>query len=101
MGKPVLFTEVGYRSTADSAVEPWIWRSDAPVNNELQATLYEAMFQTFWHQPLVCRHPHLEVVPRGKHAIRRAACTAPGTGVYATGKTGGEGAGPVVPGGRG
>ena len=51
VGKPVLFTEVGYRSTADSAVEPWIWRSGAPVDLELQATCYEAMFRTFWHRP--------------------------------------------------
>ena len=51
VGKPVLFTEVGYRSTADAAVEPWVWRSAAPVDDELQATLYEAMFRTFWRQP--------------------------------------------------
>ena len=51
VGKPVLFTEVGYRSTADSAVEPWIWRSGAPVDLDLQATCYEAMFRTFWNRP--------------------------------------------------
>ena len=51
VGKPVLFTEVGYRSTADAAVEPWVWRSDAPVDIELQATCYEAMFRTFWRMP--------------------------------------------------
>lgn len=50
-GKSVLFTEVGYRSTADAAVEPWVWRSAAPVDDELQASLYEAMFQTFWRKP--------------------------------------------------
>ncbi|MDE3258144.1 MAG: glycoside hydrolase TIM-barrel-like domain-containing protein [Gemmatimonadota bacterium] len=51
VGKPVLFTEVGYRSTADAAVEPWIWRSAAPVDLELQAACYEAMFRTFWRKP--------------------------------------------------
>ena len=50
VGKPVLFTEVGYRSTADAAVEPWVWRSAAPVDDDLQATLYEAMFLTFWRK---------------------------------------------------
>ena len=47
----MLFTEVGYRSTADAAVEPWVWRSAAPVDDELQAALYEAMFRTFWRKP--------------------------------------------------
>ncbi len=51
VGKPVLFTEVGYRSTADAAVEPWVWRSNAPVDLELQAACYEAMFRTFWRKP--------------------------------------------------
>ncbi len=51
VGKPVIFTEVGYRSAADAAVEPWTWRSDAPVDTGLQAACYEAMFQTFWERP--------------------------------------------------
>ena len=51
VGKPVLFTEVGYRSTADAAVEPWLWHSDAPADPALQATCYEAMFETFWNRP--------------------------------------------------
>ncbi len=51
VGKPVLFTEVGYRSTADTAAEPWVWRSRAPMDFELQATCYEAMFQVFWNRP--------------------------------------------------
>ena len=51
VGKPVLFTEVGYRSTADAPVEPWLWRSDADVDDELQAVCYEAMMQAVWAQP--------------------------------------------------
>jgi hypothetical protein len=47
-GKPVLLTEVGYRSTQDAATEPWRWRSDADPDNALQARCYEAMFRTFW-----------------------------------------------------
>ena len=34
-----------------AAAEPWVWRSGAPVDLELQATCYEAMFRTFWHRP--------------------------------------------------
>ncbi len=51
IGKPVIFTEAGYRSTADAAVSPWEWRTDAALDLDLRAICYEAMFQTFWHQP--------------------------------------------------
>lgn len=51
VGKPVLFTEVGYRSTADAAAKPWVWHSDAPPDPSLQAMCYEAMFETFWNRP--------------------------------------------------
>ena len=77
VGKPVLFTEVGYRSTADSAVEPWVWRSAAPVDDELQATLYEAMFRTFWRKPWFSGthiwkwFPEGSTPPGGRRARRR------------------------------
>ena len=51
VGKPVIFTEVGYRSTSDATVEPWKWRSTAELDDELQAACYEAMFRTFWRKP--------------------------------------------------
>jgi len=51
VGKPIVFTEAGYRSTADGPVEPWLWHSDAPVSAEVQAACYEAMFEVFWKQP--------------------------------------------------
>ncbi len=47
-GKPVIFTEVGYRSTADATATPWTWRSNAPIDSDLQANAYEAMFRVFW-----------------------------------------------------
>ncbi len=55
-GKPVLFTEIGYRSIADAAVEPWKWasRQQAQVtesDNETQANLYTAFFEEVWPQP--------------------------------------------------
>ncbi len=51
--KPVVFTEIGYRSTPDAAIKPWEWlRSASEVfsDTELQtqASCYEAFFQTFW-----------------------------------------------------
>jgi len=54
--KPIVFTEVGYKSTPDAAIEPWKWpdRSLELSNNkslETQAFCYEALFRTLWHQP--------------------------------------------------
>lgn len=53
--KPVVFTEIGYRSTVDSAIKPWEWmRASSDVFSEAelqtQANCYEAFFQTFWQK---------------------------------------------------
>ena len=54
-GKPVLFTEYGYRSVDKTAGKQWelpdSWESKAPVNLPAQTNAYEALFLTFWHQP--------------------------------------------------
>jgi hypothetical protein len=50
-GKPILFTEIGYKSTTDAAIEPWAWTprpGEAVADPELQARLYEAFFQGPW-----------------------------------------------------
>ncbi|MFQ5605590.1 MAG: hypothetical protein ACE5HS_20150 [bacterium] len=51
--KPILFTEIGYKSSADTAIKPWEWprrNSKAASEDELQtqANCYEAFFRTFW-----------------------------------------------------
>lgn len=60
VGKPVVFTEIGYKSTRDTAIEPWVWpRRDAErryrdpgnVDTQAQADAYEAFFRTFWDRP--------------------------------------------------
>ncbi len=56
VGKPVLFTEVGYKSTADAARSPWEWVEGAKaltkrISTETQANCYEAFFRSFWHKP--------------------------------------------------
>lgn len=56
--KPVLFTEVGYRSMKDAAIRPWEWpeRSNSPADEAglaTQANCYEAFFQTFWNRDWV------------------------------------------------
>ena len=49
----ILFTEMGYKSTADSAIKPWEWidyssKQDKPLSMETQANCYEAFFNTVW-----------------------------------------------------
>ncbi|HMB90020.1 MAG TPA: hypothetical protein VKP65_04180 [Rhodothermales bacterium] len=53
-GKPVLFTEIGYRNISYAAAQPWRWPErdeEAPQDDALQARLYEAFFASLWHEP--------------------------------------------------
>ncbi|NNF07529.1 MAG: hypothetical protein HKN21_12275 [Candidatus Eisenbacteria bacterium] len=54
--KPVVFTEQGYKSTKDTAMEPWNWPETydhKDIDFQTQANCYEAFFRTFWHEPWV------------------------------------------------
>ena len=58
--KPVLFTEIGYKSTRESGIEPWQWpqRMDeeerkAIFSEETQANLYEGMFEVLANEPFI------------------------------------------------
>lgn len=51
--RKILFTEMGYKSTSDSAIEPWKWMEHASNLNmtfstETQANCYMAFFNTIW-----------------------------------------------------
>ena len=52
--RKILFTEMGYKSTAGSAIKPWEWIEDSTANqdyipsSETQANCYEAFFNTIW-----------------------------------------------------
>jgi hypothetical protein len=46
-GKPVLFTEIGYRSTADTALHPGMWDTPGAVDLAAQAKAYEAFYEAF------------------------------------------------------
>lgn len=48
--KPVLFTEVGYRSAQFSLKEPWQVDRKAKLDLEAQANGYEALFETVWNE---------------------------------------------------
>jgi len=51
--KKILFTEMGYKSTIDSATEPWTWidysnQSNNNLCHVTQANCYRAFFNTVW-----------------------------------------------------
>ncbi|GAB5527678.1 MAG: hypothetical protein Roseis2KO_55500 [Roseivirga sp.] len=54
-GKPVLFTELGYKSTPNAGIAPWEWndfqnRFYRKISKKTQALCYEAFFNTVWQQ---------------------------------------------------
>ena len=53
--KPILFTELGYKSTSDAAIKPWEWvenptEEDRSLSMETQVNCYEAFFTAVWPQ---------------------------------------------------
>ena len=55
INKPVVFTEIGYKTTPDAAARPWEWPErlgafDNP-DEATQARCYEAMFRACWGLP--------------------------------------------------
>lgn len=53
-GKPVLFTEIGYRSAPSAAAAPWRWPErdgDVPADSSLQARCYRAFLSTMGGAP--------------------------------------------------
>ncbi len=49
--KPILFTEIGYRSCDFTAHKPWETDMDLPENEAAQRVAYEAFFEAVWQQP--------------------------------------------------
>ncbi|NER14131.1 hypothetical protein GWK08_11815 [Leptobacterium flavescens] len=53
--KPVLFTEIGYKSEATATIRPWEWNSflnsfTGKKSDKTQHLAYEAMFESFWNE---------------------------------------------------
>ena len=51
--RKVIFTEMGYKSTADGAIKPWEWieygtDQKRAISHETQANCYQAFFNTVW-----------------------------------------------------
>lgn len=50
-GKPILFTEVGYRSSDGNNRHPWCYWCDEPMDLQEQADGYQAYFEVFFNEP--------------------------------------------------
>ena len=53
--KPILFTELGYKSTTDAGIKPWEWntlgnRFHKKISKRTQALCYQAFFNTVWKE---------------------------------------------------
>ena len=49
--KPVIFTEIGYRSVNGANKSPWDWRTKGKIDLQEQADLYQAALEVFWGNP--------------------------------------------------
>ncbi len=54
--RPILFTEIGYRSDNEATIKPWEWGSrfgtlSKKKSDETQRRAYEALFQKLWDKP--------------------------------------------------
>ena len=88
--KKVLFTEMGYKSTADAAIEPWLWAENQEegklqFSKETQTNCYEVFFNTIWNKKWFAgvhlwqmradfenaeRYYDLDFTPQGKPALK-------------------------------
>ena len=55
-GKKIILTEVGYKNTSDSAIEPWTWpqqldSESVSRSDQTQLNCYEALFDALWPEP--------------------------------------------------
>jgi len=58
VGRPVVFTEIGYRSAPGAAREPWIWPTRGESTTDIrdlqvQADAFQAFFDRVWPEPWV------------------------------------------------
>jgi hypothetical protein len=49
--KPILVTEIGYRSVDGANMAPWEWQSAPAIDLQEQANAYQAAFEVLWGQP--------------------------------------------------
>jgi hypothetical protein len=70
--RPVIFTEIGYRSDKKAGIEPWLWpkeNSGAEISNEAQANCYQAFFQSVWKKSWLEGAYFWKWYPHGPHRM--------------------------------
>ncbi|MDX1972021.1 MAG: hypothetical protein SFY68_05760 [Candidatus Sumerlaeia bacterium] len=79
-GKPVIFTEIGYKSTTCTAKSPWDWKGTGGRDDEYQARVYAATLEALKDRPWFsgmywwkyhvqpCEAVELEGIPRRQEA---------------------------------
>ncbi len=87
-GKPVLFTEYGYRSIDSPTAKPWESYTEVAYNGDAQAAALEGFYQNLWNEPWVAggflwkwfpvKHPRMgaentRFTPQGKPAEKVVA----------------------------
>ena len=50
-GRPIVFTEVGYRSQDGALARPWEWDTEGTVNLALQQQAFTALLDALWGRP--------------------------------------------------
>ncbi|WP_299217072.1 hypothetical protein [uncultured Aquimarina sp.] len=53
--KPILFTEIGYKSEASATIKPWEWGSSLSIlskqkSDKTQQIAYQALYETLWNK---------------------------------------------------
>jgi hypothetical protein len=79
--KPVIFTEIGYKSTEDAAIEPWKWPQEnkgATPSNETQAKCYEAFFKSVWKKEWLAGAYFWKWYPHGGRSLNEIDFTPQG-----------------------
>ncbi|MFK7926217.1 MAG: hypothetical protein AB8H47_29985 [Bacteroidia bacterium] len=79
--KPIVFTEVGYRSSRDAGIHPWEWEPKGEIPKEeispkVQALCYQAMFERFWAEDwmegvIIWKWTHENYQQAGDYSRRR------------------------------
>lgn len=75
-GRPIVFTEAGYKSLAGGLGAPWEWSTEGDLDLALQRDAYQALFDVFWGRPwfggtfIWKWHPHVgrPAAPPERHA---------------------------------
>jgi len=51
INKPILLTEIGYKSTLDAIDEPWQYTGMGELDLQMQVKCYQALLEIFWDKP--------------------------------------------------